>query len=264
MRGFNEGKACDAVIKRIETREGQPRGDLRFPEREHHAAPVELVCEIGGRLFAFEHTSIEPFEQHMELEVKAPAHFWPIQERLTGLLPADEHFVLEVPAKATLHLRPRETRQVQDALVDWIKATAPTLPVVRLPGFAIPLTYSKVPGVPFEVFLIRSVRGGRPGQLSVTHLVERDLFEENRVARVRRAYEAKCPKLALWQQAGARTVLICEESDAQMTNHFLAAKAIHKVEEQTENKPNEVYLSRRSRTNKSDVACPTALSLGAA
>jgi hypothetical protein len=126
--------------------------------------------------------------------------------------------------------------------VDWIKATAPTLPIVRIPGFAIPLHYSKVPGVPFEVFLVRSVRGGRPGQLSITHLVERDLFEENRVERVRRAYEAKCPKLAMWQQAGARTVLIFEESDAQMTNHFLAAKAIHKVEEQTGHKPNEAYL----------------------
>jgi hypothetical protein len=106
MRGFNEGKACDAVIKRIEARKGQTRGELRFPEREHHAAPVELVCLIGGQHFAFEHTSIKPFEQHMELEVKAPAHFRPIQERLTGLLPTDGHFVLQVPAKATLRLRP--------------------------------------------------------------------------------------------------------------------------------------------------------------
>jgi hypothetical protein len=154
----------------------------------------------------------------MELKVKAPAHFRPIQERLTGHLPADEHFVLQVPVKAMLCLRPREIQQVQDALVNWIKMTAPTLPVVRIPGFAIPLHYSQVPGVPFEMFLVRSVRGGRPGQLSVTHLVKRDLFEGNRVERVRRAYDAKCPKLAMWQRTGARTVLIFEESDAQMTN----------------------------------------------
>ena len=198
MRGFNEGKACDAAIKLIESREGQIRSQLRFPEREHHVAPVELVCQIGERLFAFEHTSIEPFEQHVELEAKAPSHFRPIQDRLTGFLPAHEHFVLQIPAKATLSLRPREIRQMQDALVDWIKETAPTLPIVRIPGFVMPLRYSNVPGVPFEVFLTRSVRGGRAGQLSVTHLVERDLFDEGRISRVKRAYEAKRPKLAIW------------------------------------------------------------------
>jgi hypothetical protein len=110
MRGFNEGKACDAVINRIEAREGQTRGELRFPEQEHHTAPVELVCQIGRQLFALEHTSIEPFEQHKKLEVKAPAHFQPIQKRLAGFLPPEEHFELQVPAKATLGLRPQEIR----------------------------------------------------------------------------------------------------------------------------------------------------------
>ena len=95
MRSFNEGKACDAVINRIEVREGQTRGELRFPEQEHHTAPVELVCQIGRQLFAFEHTSIEPFEQHKKLEVKASAHFQPIQKRL-----ADSY-----PPKSTLSCR---------------------------------------------------------------------------------------------------------------------------------------------------------------
>ncbi len=83
MRRFNEGKACDAVIRHIEAREGQPRGNIRFPEREKHAAPVELICQIGGRLYAFEHSGIEPFEQHTELEAKAQ----PIRDRVHGLLP---------------------------------------------------------------------------------------------------------------------------------------------------------------------------------
>jgi hypothetical protein len=98
----------------------------------------------------------------MELKVKAPAHFRPIQERLTGHLPADEHFVLQVPVKAMLCLRPREIQQVQDALVNWIKMTAPTLPVVRIPGFAIPLHYSQVPGVPFEMSLCDLCAGADP------------------------------------------------------------------------------------------------------
>jgi hypothetical protein len=240
MRRFNEGKACDAVLRRIEAREGYLRRDIRFPERELHQAPVELTCVIGDRLFAVEHTGIEPFEQHIELEAKAQAHFQPIQERLRGHLPAGEHFVLQVPATATLKLKPREIRQMQDALVEWVKKTAPTLPVVRLRSFVTPLQYVSLTGVPFEVFLIRTVRGLLPGHLSVTHLVERN--EANRVSRIRRAYDGKCPKLVSWQLTGARTVLIFEENDQQVTNHFLVAEAVKEVERTAIQKPDEIYL----------------------
>jgi len=66
--GFNEGKACDGVLRRLEKREGATRANGRWPEREHHAAPVEFVCSIGARTFAVEHTGIEPFEGFMRLQ----------------------------------------------------------------------------------------------------------------------------------------------------------------------------------------------------
>ena len=62
---FNEGKACDAVLQHLERRAGATRSAMRFPEKEGHPAPVELVCTIGGRLYAIEHTGIEPFEGHV-------------------------------------------------------------------------------------------------------------------------------------------------------------------------------------------------------
>ena len=55
---FNEGKACDAILRRLEAREGKTRRDVRFPEREGYSAPIELVCEIGDELYALEHTGI--------------------------------------------------------------------------------------------------------------------------------------------------------------------------------------------------------------
>jgi len=42
MNRFNEGKACDAIIRHLETREGGLRQDVRSPERAGHRAPVEL------------------------------------------------------------------------------------------------------------------------------------------------------------------------------------------------------------------------------
>jgi hypothetical protein len=45
---FHEGKPCDAVIRRIEEREGSKRQILSLSEREQHAAPIEVACEIAG------------------------------------------------------------------------------------------------------------------------------------------------------------------------------------------------------------------------
>jgi hypothetical protein len=85
MIRFNEGKACDAIICHIEAREGHIRQSLRFPEKEGHNAPIELACSIGGQLYAFEHTGIEPFEGHIEIEAKA--HFQPLRTMFPGKIP---------------------------------------------------------------------------------------------------------------------------------------------------------------------------------
>ena len=241
MRKFNGGKACDAAIRRIEEREGHARQNLHFPERDRHASPVEAACYIGPQLFAFEHMGIEPFERLAELEAKAAAHFRPIQERLHGVLPSTEHYELQLPVGATLDLKGQKLRRAQDAIVDWVAATAPTPPLVRRTNYAIPLRYATIPGVPFQVFLARASLGFSPGELPITHLVERNR-EDQRVSRIRRAYEKKCPKLAVWQQHGARSILILEENDVQMTNHFLVAEAVHGVERTVQQKPDKIYL----------------------
>ena len=48
MDRSNEGKACDAVIRHIEAREGSARQNLQSPERERDSAPIELTCSIAG------------------------------------------------------------------------------------------------------------------------------------------------------------------------------------------------------------------------
>jgi hypothetical protein len=41
-------------------------------------------CKIGDRLFALEHTGIEPFAGHMQMEVEADRLFRPIKENSDG------------------------------------------------------------------------------------------------------------------------------------------------------------------------------------
>ena len=83
---FHEGQACDAVSQHIERRAGAVRSALRFPDKEGHAAPVELVCTIGDQLYAMEHTSIEPFEGHMRGNAEDDPLIQPIVAGVAGRL----------------------------------------------------------------------------------------------------------------------------------------------------------------------------------
>jgi len=124
---FNEGQACDAVLQHLERRAGAARSALRFPDKEGHAAPVELVCTIGDQLYAMEHTGIEPFEGHMRGNAEDDRLIQPIVAGVVGRLPPDEEFQLQIPAGAMEGLRVREVATVQRLLIDWIVASAPSL-----------------------------------------------------------------------------------------------------------------------------------------
>ena len=97
---FNEGKACDAILRILEEREGSARTEVRFPELEKHAAPIELACRIGDRRYALEHTGIEPFSGHMQMSAVADRLFEPIKAQLAGKLPLGDTFELGIPINA--------------------------------------------------------------------------------------------------------------------------------------------------------------------
>ncbi len=237
----NEGKTCDAVLRHIEAREGGVRRDLIFPEKTHSVGPVELVCTVGARRFAFEHTRIEPFAGHIQLEAEAERHFKPITDRVASQLPAESRFELEVPVGAMLGLNDRAVRPIQDALVRWSLATAPGLPIA-FPGRRIlPIQKVTPPGVPFAVSLDRWPREDFPFPFVIRHLVEGDV-EAGRLQRIRDAYDRKLRKLLPWKSSGAQTILILEEDDIFLTNHFNVTDAIIQIEGSTTNRPDEIYL----------------------
>jgi hypothetical protein len=225
----------------LEAREQAARHDLVFPEKTHSVGPVELVCTVGTQRFAFEHTRIEPFAGHIQLEAEAERHFRSITERVASHLPADSRFELEVPAGAMRGLNDRAARPIQDALVRWILATAPGLPTARPGRYVLPIQKITPPGVPFAVSLHRWPRDGFPFPFIVRHLVEGDV-EAARLPRIRDAYDRKTPKLLQWKTSGARTILILEEDDIFLTNHFNVADTLFQIEESRADRPDEVYL----------------------
>ena len=241
---FNEGKACDAVIKRIEAREGSARNNVQFPEQVNHAAPVELVCDIGERTYAFEHTGIEPFHGHVQLQVEAKAQLQPIKVGLAGALPMTEDFELQIPLKAMEGLRGKNLTKAQQSIIEWVKESALTLPIADVGRYVLPINKVSLSDVPFEVSLHRSTTGGyRNDIFKVVHLINGATLEDNRLERIREAYTRKCKKLVLWRrEAGARLILIFEDNDIQLTNPQLVADAIAQIEKDVTEKPDEIYF----------------------
>jgi len=217
------------------------RHDLVFPEKTHSVGPVELVCTVSTQLLAFEHTRIEPFAGHIQLEAEASRHFQPIVERVANQLPLDSRFELNVPAGAMLGLNDRATRPIQAALVDWILSTAPGLPTARPGRYILPIQKITPPGVPFAVSLHRWPRDGFPYPFTIQHLKAGDI-EVGRRERIQIAYDRKVPKLMQWKKAGARTILILEEDDIFFTNHLNVADAVAAVEASRTDRPDEIYL----------------------
>ena len=131
MLTFNEGKVCEAIVQRLEQRLKAARMDMRWPEDERHPFPVELAFTIGGQLFALEHTGIEPFKAHVQMDAEADRLFTPIVDALKNALGTDAVFELMIPANALPGRKMPEVRGIQQALIDWVKATAPTVPSQR-------------------------------------------------------------------------------------------------------------------------------------
>jgi hypothetical protein len=241
---FNEGKACDAVIRWIEIRESAARQQLRFLKQERHQDPVELTCVIGNRLFGFEHTGIEPFEDQIRLEVEA--HFSPLRQEFSQVVPVGEQYELRVPAQAMRALSKAERERALSALSDWIREQAAKLPLAPVGRVGQSVVRLADAIVPFDARLHRNSLPKVPGHLSVVHLI--DKLDESRTRRIKWACEKKFPKLAAWKARSARTVLVFEENDDQLTNVIAVTESLLAAEADMPNKPDEVYLVTTSHT----------------
>jgi hypothetical protein len=242
MLTFNEGKVCEAIVRHLEAREGVTRADVQSPEAAHNADPIELTWKLGDQLFALEHTGIEPFDDYMRLEAEAKRHFDPIRDALKDVSPT-EIIELHVPAKAMLGLKKADAVLIQAAITAWMRQTAPTLRTRSYADYIGDVPWTAVSGVPFEIRLFRFANlTQRQGWVQIVHSVVGDRGQQRR-DRLRRACNKKFPKLAAWRQKrGARTILVLEENDIQLTNCAIVAEAYLPLALDRTDRPDETYL----------------------
>src|SRR5271167_889275 len=121
---YNEGKAIDAVLRRIETRDRSARlNDGRSPDDLNDPDPlrrVDYICTVGTVLYALEHTGIEPFAGQIDLEVHNRKLFAPIVEGFSNR-PDRELWEFHVPVEASARVTGGQVSRVQNALIKWIE-----------------------------------------------------------------------------------------------------------------------------------------------
>jgi hypothetical protein len=151
---------------------------------------------------------------------------------------------LLVPASAVNGLKRRDFRRIQDALAIWIAAVGPTLAMSPIGRYMTSARNVTVADVPFPVSLYRRPGPGiLGGRLEVVELVSGQNREQRRLSRIAKACNGKFPKLAAWKRDhGARTVLVLEENDIQLTNVALVADAVLDHVQSAMDRPDEIYL----------------------
>jgi hypothetical protein len=237
---LHEGKACDAALRRIESRLRASRSDLAFPEKERHAAPVEMTCKIGDQLFAFEHTAIEPFPGFLKMQAEVTRSVRPLEAMVAGKLPPNECFELQMPVKGIASVRNKDLPALHAALVKWVVQEAPTLPIANYGRYVLPIKFVRPPGVPFEVALHRTETVVPPSRFCTVLSVGN--VEALRQERLLETCRKKFPKLKAWKDHGARAVLVLEDCDIQLTNPERVFQTLTRLSIDPAVIPDEVYV----------------------
>jgi len=242
LLAFHQGKTCDAVLRRIERRERARRSNMARPELSGEGAPIDFACQIGETLFALEHTGIEPFEGHMRLEALAGIYLKPIEAALTERLQPLERVVVTLPWNAFQAQRGGSATRLREAVVQAVVHAFAGVPIDRPGHRAKSITIPPDTRISFPVSVSRSDNGGHPGRVIIACKTPNDL-EEVRFSRLERGYLSHAEKLTSWREAqGARTVLVLEDTDIQATREDLVADALRRVEQNTLERPDEVWL----------------------
>lgn len=243
----------------VRLNDGQSPDDLNDPDPLRR---VDYVCTVGKTLHAFEHTGIEPFADQIELEKHNQKLFAPIMARFNNRTDR-ELWEFHVPVEASAGLTGKKIKRIQDALITWIEENSSRFPVTLLyDRFATPHLGETVPGVPFPVSLHRGSLDSHHfpresplcGQFVMKYFVAGDV-EQARTVRLQKALGDKFPKLSIWKRGGAKTVLVLEENDLQLTNHQRVADALVSAEAAMSDAADEIFLVSTSIADKWWVTC---------
>jgi hypothetical protein len=79
------------------------------------------------------------------------------------------------------------------------------------------------------------------GRLFVSRFAPKD-YEALRGERIRKAMDKRLPKLKVWKDSGARSLLVLENGDISLSNHVVILEAAEAALADRPDKPDELWL----------------------
>lgn len=240
---IRERQACDAVARCLEGILKQQRSGAHHPEDfANGKSAIDYAFNLAGERYALEHTVVEAFEG----QLRADEHFGkfvdPIVVALDHRMPSGAYFILEFPIDPSNGMNPKAIARKQTEIVTWTKTVAP-----ELISDAASLTVRQLrqspprrdmPDNEVTLFFREDVlgMGGRllPQRKAPTR------YEQLRISRVQQAVVDKLPKLANCKPA--RTVLVLENRDGALSNHWVISECLEIALGDRSDVPDEVWL----------------------
>ena len=249
----NEGRSCDAVVRRIEQCTGKTRKLIRRPESDGRGPPVDFRLQVGDQDYAIEHTQIEAMRGQIRAGKKYTQFIEPVIHELSGTLPGPAAYALQLPMDTDLGANRVSLERIRRDFIAWIQLNARSLYErnkdrlgrSRVSPSFLDSIEAMPPSFPQPVRLsLRAARGPSDwGTLRSARLSPgNEELEAHRADRLREALCRKCPKLQRCKQDGARTVLVLESDDFALTNHGLVGECLSALLPERTDLPDEIYL----------------------
>lgn len=211
-----EEKCIDFVIRAIENRLKQKRGNVWCPETTPQIPRdqrIDAVAEIGEQKFAFEHTMIEPYEGHHKQGVvthKAETH---LRSRLEGL---DLNIGIDIALPnnwSDQYPRQKQRQRFITALASLVREKLSDIELLKDDDRFFNI--GKIDEISIKVVRNNFEEMDDTGTLPYLILIAGD-FQNGRIGRLRRSLDDKLPKLIRWGK-DHQTVLILENRDISLT-----------------------------------------------
>lgn len=249
----NEGRSCDAVVRRIEQRIGKTRNLIRRPESDGSGPPVDFCLRVGDRNYAIEHTQIEAMRGQIRAGKEYEQLIEPVIEELSGTLPGPAVYALQLPTETYLGANRVKLERIRRDLIAWIQKSARSLyernkdklKRTRASPRFLDFIEAKPPSFPqpARLSLLAARRQSQWGTLRGARLSPgNEELEIRRADRLREALRRKCPKLQRCKQDGARTVLVLESADIALTDHVLVGECLSALLPERTDLPDEIYF----------------------
>jgi hypothetical protein len=245
---LRERKACDAVARCLEALAHEVRSDAYYPEDDAKGqSQIDYAFHLGNIEYAFEHTIVEAFPGQMETDAHFKRFIEPIEAALDYQMPNIGYFILLFPINPTAGMRPSEIGAQQNKVISWARVAAHELAeeVKALEPHSPRRWRSKAPtktmsGSDVTLSVQPDVLGKMASRLMAMRKAPPN-YDRLRVDRIRKSLDDKLPKLAQWKKR-ARTVLVLENRDMALTNHWEIANCLEETLKNRGDVPDQIWL----------------------